>query len=354
MLVLALGVGPGDPLGARAAVHDAGVAACSYCHIMHESEDGEYLPAGEGLLRGASASDVCLSCHATANGAVFGFDPLNPTQNHGAGNFIFLLEDDLNDRPDGFLLPIPGEAAGHSVVAPAEGLTSDSRWSVAPGGTFPSGMLGCTSCHDPHGNSNYRMLYGIGDVQGGQYWFGAPAPQAEGVDLDGPAESRTNHTYYRSGWEQWCGNCHAANYHDMGGTGFDHPSDQYLDTGFIQKYNMYTGDGSTSRGIAATAYLPEVPFEDVSGGVSSTQGASPFSRLTCVTCHRAHASSAPAALRWDGRAPTLGQDGVVSGSYPIPNPFPNADQRALCVKCHRQNHGGGVGCLTCHVSLTGD
>ncbi|MCP4203382.1 MAG: hypothetical protein GY769_15800, partial [bacterium] len=137
------------------AFHERGVANCDGCHVMHDSQDGFPLGFGDvgALLKGPSASDVCLSCHATELGAVLADDPLFPSPEMGGGNFVFLFEDNLNDGPEGATNPIPGEAAGHSIVAPGYGLATDSRHPLSPGGSFPASELGCTSCHDPHGNA---------------------------------------------------------------------------------------------------------------------------------------------------------------------------------------------------------
>ena len=137
------------------AFHDKGVASCSGCHIMH-AEDGTALSPDGYLLKGETASDLCLSCHSTNYGAVFGSDPLSPPPLIGAGNFVFLLEDNINDAADGITNPSSGDKAGHNINAPSMGVSSDGTFATAPGGTFPSSELGCTSCHDPHGNSNFR------------------------------------------------------------------------------------------------------------------------------------------------------------------------------------------------------
>ncbi len=160
------------------AFHDGGSAHCGGCHIAHNSQDGISPPAGglygEGLLKAETPSDLCLSCHANALGSVFGRDPLIPYPERGSGNFIFLLEDDLNDSGETAGV-IPGDAAGHNLSAPGYGLAPDPRWAVSPGGGFPVTAMGCTSCHDPHGNANFRLLYGAGPVQGGIYTFTRPA-----------------------------------------------------------------------------------------------------------------------------------------------------------------------------------
>jgi predicted CXXCH cytochrome family protein len=328
---------------ARAGVHDGGVGACSYCHVMHETEGGA--PGGGGggggignsLLRDGPASDICLSCHADAYGAVLGTSPLAPPPERGPGNFVFLTEDNLNDGPDGVLNPIHGDAAGHNIRAPGHGLATDGTRVTSPGGTYPSSTMRCTSCHDPHGNNNYRFLRGPGASPGGGGSFPYNAPDATGLDLEtGGVESDSQHIAYRADVSNWCGNCHGAylNDHNEGVSAFGHPVDNVLEGGVIQQYNVYNGTLDPAGGVAATAYLAAVPFEDVGMSVTSTEGPTVSSGIHCLTCHRAHASSAPASGRWDFAVPTLGQDGVVSGSYAIPNPYGDPSQTSLCYKCH--------------------
>jgi hypothetical protein len=304
-------------------------------------------PSGEpGLLIEETPSDLCLRCHATEAGEVLGTNPLMPPPERGGGNFVFLFESNLNDAPDGATNVIPGETGGHNLVAPGHGLSADTRLSLSPGGSFPAGELGCTSCHDPHGNSSFRHLYGTGPVQGGLAVFSFRAPDAEGIPLDGPAESIGRHTAYRRGVSDWCGNCHGR-YHDDyqtpvvpgGGDPLEHPSDEALDVEIRDRYNVYNGDDDPTGGTAATAYLPAVPFEDLSSTTATTFGAGGGSRVMCLTCHRAHATSSPAALRWDFRVARLIEDGVVSGSYPLPNPYNSPNQGTLCSKCHEGGSG---------------
>jgi hypothetical protein len=324
------------------AFHDGGVASCGGCHVMHE---GTVVPgpgAGTGaLLILDNPSDICLTCHATSAGAVLGSSPLAPPAERGAGNFVFLLEDNLNDGPDGLLNPILGDAAGHSIVAPSRGLVRDRRNAVSPGGTFPADQLGCTSCHDPHGNSNFRMLNGVGPVQDGLFSFTRDAPDATGIALNGSPEGNANHTAYHGGVNDWCSNCHGA-FHDTGLPGFEHPFDQQMgDT--ANQYNRYEGDDNPTTGDVSSSYLAAVPFEHATGSrgirrpdrtTTSTEGPLGVSRVMCLSCHRAHASSAPYAGRWDFNVSLLQEDGVVSGSYAIPDPYGSQNQGTLCTKCH--------------------
>lgn len=331
---LALAVGALALGGEAAAFHEKGVANCSGCHLTHD--DGRLVgpSADKGLLIAESATDVCLVCHGRRSGQVLGTDALVPPPETGPGNFIFLTEDNLNDASGGALAPIPGDAAGHNVVGPGHGLRADSRHAVAPGGTFPSSRLGCTSCHDPHGNGNFRMLHGVGPVAGGVATFVRPAPDAEGPAVGTGPEGSRRHSAYRSGVSDWCGNCHGP-YHQAGsGSAFKHPVDQALGPDVVRRYNEYQGDAHPTAGVESQAYLVAVPFEDRASTTSSTSGPGPSSRIMCLSCHRAHATSSPAAGRWDFKVARLADDGRASGSYPIPNPYGSANQGPLCSKCH--------------------
>ena len=192
------------------------------------------------------------------------------------------------------------------------------------------------------------MLHGVGPVQGGSFWFSAAAPEADGIALDGAPEGPGNHTAYRSGWAAWCGNCHDPRYHQMGQSAFSHPVDRGLGAPVATRYDSYRGDADPTGGSSAASYLPQVPFEDPAQTVGSTSGPFGGSRLNCMTCHRAHASSAPAAGRWDFAVVTLEQDGQASGSLALPNPYPGPAQRSLCLKCHDVSHDAGAACLSCH------
>ncbi len=323
--------------GSAFAFHDAGVAHCNGCHTMHNSQDGALVdgdsPDGNAwLLKDETPSDVCLSCHATGLGAVFGDDPLAPPALKGAGNFVFLLEDNLNDGHAGATHPIGGDAAGHNIKAPSKGVAGDGTLLTSPGGAFPSSELGCSSCHDPHGNDDFRMLHGVGSVQDNLFTFTESAPDADGLSIFFGSESQTSHTAYKAGMSAWCGNCHG-DYHDAGST-LKHPSDHAIGGSVATNYNLYNGTEDLTGGSQLTAYLAEVPFEDAAMTTSSTEGPSASSKVMCLTCHRAHASSAPDAGRWDFSVTLLEEDGLESGSYAMPDPYTSPNQRSLCNKCH--------------------
>jgi len=289
------------------------------------------------LLVDASPSDVCLGCHAARTGAVFSADPLNPATLLGAGNFIYLLEDNLDDGHNGASSATGGDPSGHNLNAPGHSLAADATLTLAPGGTFPAGVMSCTSCHDPHGTEDFRMLYGAGRVvQDGVATFTNAAPDAIGLSVRGAAEANDNHTAYLGGMSAWCGNCHG-DFHNEAGGRLEHPSGSAMGGTVATTYGLYNGTADILGGTPATSYLAAVPFEDPANTTSSTAGPSASSQVSCITCHRAHGSSAMDAGRWDFQVTLLDEDGAESGSYVIPNPYADDDQRSLCNKCHKKD-----------------
>ena len=329
------------------AFHDGGVAHCNGCHTMHNSPDNpaDSTAGNTLLLTESTPTDVCLSCHADHLGATWSEtgDVTNPGTNYGGGQFIFLTEDNLNDGHAGASNPILGEQAGHSIISDDKGVGADSLNTTAPGGTYNSQFMHCTSCHDPHGQGgHFRLLYGSdypeSNAAGYEFLYTNPAPQAEGISLFGGGESNGNHTAYQDGMSEWCGNCHG-DYHvtDYPNT-LKHPSGEVLGATEAANYNSYNGTGQPP---SSDPYLAAVPFEDPSNTTSYTGMATAgTSKVMCLSCHRAHASSAVNAGRWDFDVTFLAEDGAESGSYPIPNPYAGtagADQRSLCNKCHIQD-----------------
>ncbi len=320
------------------AFHDEGVAHCNGCHTMHNSYEGQLVdpdsPDGNPwLLVDATPSDTCLGCHTTSStrGVLNGSCASGATRENGAGNYIFLSCPDLRESTRGSV--IPGERAGHNLNAPGHSIATDTTINMAPGGTFPAAVMGCTSCHDPHGTFSFRLLYGARLVQG-FYNFNNPPPVAEKL-ASSSGETPTNHTAYKSGMSAWCGNCHT-NFEQIGTT-HKHPVGQTLGGTIAQAYNLYNGSDDLTGGAAATAYWPEVPFEDPAMTTTSTQGPTGSSVVMCLTCHRAHATSAASAGRWDFNVTFNEEDGDTWGTYELAQRISDLStnaNRSLCNKCH--------------------
>lgn len=354
--------------------HSGGVGSCGGCHVSHGSGG-----AISGALRASDASSICLNCHTgagtTSISSVLSFDGSALTP---GGDFYWMTKSFVWTGGSS-----PAAMHGHNVVARDFGLVPDPVRVQSPGGNYPAARLSCISCHDPHGRSgggtragaaavsvsgsygaepgagsrsgNYRLLGGAGyEVNG--FVFSNPAPIARQNAAQPFTESDDSHVDYGTGMSEWCANCHAQilnGRHQVGGQGFEHPvgGNDPLSSAIIANYNSYLKTGDLS-GTAATAYLQFVPFER---GVSSpafldpnsTSGPDSSSRISCLTCHRAHASAFRNAGRWDFDAallinshPSLGDSGVsgsdVTNSYygrNIASDF-GMTQGQFCEKCH--------------------
>jgi len=330
---------------------------------MHSPKAG-----GSFLLVGTDQSSTCLTCHehagdtgpssyhiSTAEGDMpAGRAPLQRTP---GGDFGWLK------KTYTFSTEIEeGHRHGHNIVAADFNYVADPSNTTAPGGTFPASQLSCTTCHDPHGQWRriqngtlvntgqpikasgsyngagneptateavgvYRLLAGAGYVVGGASFPGVPAAkapstynQSEGTNQVRVAYGHPNtagHTY----WGNWCATCHTGMHSDAN---YVHPVDETLGSTIAQNYGRYVKSGNLT-GNSATSFLSLVPFATqtndyavLAGLASNTNsqlsGPATSDRVTCLSCHRAHASGNLHALRYDNGYEFMTVGGLYLGS----------------------------------------
>jgi hypothetical protein len=401
------------------AFHDGGVAQCEGCHTMHNSSGGTAMTtngtaigtANAYLLQGQDASSTCLNCHQgdTADGSVeflistsdsalpAGSPPLQLTP---GGDFGWLKKDYTWAGGES-----KGEHHGHNIVALDYGYSPDTTLSNAPGGStnYPANKLGCMSCHDPHGRYRilstgvqgttgkpirgsgsygaepdattavgvYRLLGGTGyypESVGAAYAFLPAAilyqaPYAVSpTDYNRSEASSDTRVAYGKFTDTFCVNCHDL-FHSTFASGLVHPVGQTLSSTERVNYNKYVKSGDMS-GDVTTAYLSLVPFQEdnttnlatLLGQTTKTTGASGAEKVTCLSCHRAHASGFDSMLRFSVQSTFI----TINGAYPDKDTDPaNARgrtsaetqqayydrppsvfatyQRVLCNKCHAKD-----------------
>jgi len=323
-----------------------------------------------------------------------------------------------------------GQTHGHNIIAGDYNYTVDTDNPTAPGGSFPSNQLACNSCHDQHGQyhrlpngtvaapapggSNlgpiigsgsydtsfgnsaakpipagqsvgvYRILRGQGSQIQNVTFPGVPAAVAPATYNRTEAANQTRVAYgvsTASGhvtWGQWCATCHPA-MHSSGN--YVHPVDQGMSLTMRTKYSNYVSSGNMSGVFQAGQgpFLSLVPFATnsgdytVLGGLAKNDGTQlggpgAGDQVMCLSCHRAHASAFPEAIRWQmegefityanatGGAIWPGIDnGCASGSscaqfsrgrtgleqqagyYDRPVSVFGPYQRVLCNKCHAKD-----------------
>jgi predicted CXXCH cytochrome family protein len=313
-----------------------------------------------------------------------------------------------------------GQTHGHNIVADDYDYVADSENTSAPGGgTLPASALGCASCHDPHGKYRrlggdqpgeytiatggapiagsgsyqtsdeptateavgvYRLLAGIGfDYGAGIFTVDPPAAIAPTTTYGPGADPGYNQSEavnqvrvaYGEGMADWCVTCHPDM--DNGLAAGHHPVDQAFSGDVLDNYVQYRGSGNVSAANTnADAFLSLVPYGEVTGaddyGVlkalaagNSPNHAGPEltgGAVTCLSCHRAHASGFEYALRWNPESELIVEGGQWPGTDNGASPqfargrteaemqaaYYDRDasvfatyQRSLCNKCHAQD-----------------
>ena len=353
------------------AFHGGGVAHCDGCHSMHNSPDN---PVGglanTTLLKGSDPSSTCLNCH-NGNGGYH--IRSNDGSNINQGGDFYWVQNPYCLPTRGFPPTCwAGDNAGHNVVAFDFGMTADANPSnaQAPGGTYSASNLGCTSCHDPHGqvlggtaagqlpisvSGSYGAMPVAGTIAGNYRLLGDSGYKYETFTYDAPVArangSSGSTTRYANGMSEWCANCHS----QYLASATKHPVSIAVE-GYY--YNQYVATGNFT-GTQATAWDPLVPFEDLTAttgadlNLTSTAGPATgaAAQVMCLSCHRAHASAFNNAGRWDfeveyiSESPALGMPDVPASANPYYGDGAVIDvvvkygqyQRSLCNKCHVQD-----------------
>jgi predicted CXXCH cytochrome family protein len=305
--------------------------SCAGCHRAHTAK-------GANLLAEASETALCYTCHgrtgtgATTNvqdgqqyealdgsipGPVAGV--VRGTTLAGAlrgGGFdaaaIGTLPALLGD-PIGPLVDPVATTSRHDVGTTA---TAWGRGDISAGAVAGNPIaLTCGSCHNPHGNSRYRVLNPtpVGAYTGAYTGIAAGTaddrPSMSNVDIaDATAYTYTTTDYwgpadpfapgYIAGVSEWCASCHT-------------------------RYLAGPGAGSASSGDATFTFR-----HATTGTAASIDGTEVPS---CVQCHVSHGSNA--AMGTNSRAVPL-PDGTSRAL--MPSSLLRIDNRGICVKCHHK------------------
>jgi hypothetical protein len=356
--------------GTAFAFHAGGVAHCDGCHSMHNSPENPVSGTPNSqLLKGTDASSTCLNCHEGTGS----YDIFSSTgANFKPGGDFFWLTQSYTNTVRGNPVTSDPDNMGHNIIAVDYTLGVDGTNTAAPGGTYLSSNLGCTSCHDPHGQVNggtangslpisvsgsYGGIPPAGTIAGNYRILGdsqfktltADAPIAATAGL---GESDASHVAYGKGMSEWCASCHAAYTGDPN----KHPASnlETLGATISGNYKAYVATGDFTGGAGATSYLQFVPFERqetdkavLLAAITDTNGPDAGDNVMCLTCHRAHASAFNNIGRWNFEDELL-EDGYPSDQNLLDmGAVANADyygrdiatdfgayQRSLCNKCH--------------------
>jgi predicted CXXCH cytochrome family protein len=305
--------------------------ACAGCHRAHTA-------VAPRLLSQSATYDLCVSCHGSAGAGANtnvedGFylssrddaaadanvgaanTPDNGTLNGGGFSYISTIATTSSHDPSG---------------------TTDAAWGngVSRGVTaaLAAGNLTCSSCHDPHGNSNYRMikttLNGVNPT---------PAQVDEGAAKDYDSEQ------WGADMSTICAACHSAYHITRAGSGSDNLDDfaGNLDyggdiTSFGHRVDVpWYGDGGTDPAIGMGAVNPETVGL---GGyflplAETNLPAAGDGTVVCMTCHIPHGTIAAMTGFADPAFDPTGPMGPVAAGD---SSLLRLDNRGVCEVCHQK------------------
>lgn len=280
--------------------HTGSSLQCGQCHAEHATAGGQEIPGGpfSTLLVRATVNELCLSCHD-------GSDPTAPDVL--APVSMYAQSPSTESAAGHFTSPGVANSAGHSLgLAVAVPLNSAGK----------TVTLTCASCHDYHGNGNYRNLRydpaGKGDSVSVQasidvFWQNPPPDQPS--TAGSAAAYNMSNLRYRTGWSRWCGSCHdlvAANAPATAPAHFNaHPTEVALSgTGNTPHVSTAHWVGGTGEGFLGSSSIsgegiPRVPFLQPSATDFASAGqVQSANQVFCGSCHKAHGSDYGSALRW--------------------------------------------------------
>ncbi len=341
---------------------------CANCHTMHNSQNGAAMTYDDSevpnqhLLR----TNSCAGCHAQGgmSNTIDSSGNLTPQVIHtdstdlAAGNFAY-----INGTKGSGASP----TKGHNVI---DLCAQDPIHLYPPGGPFKNSGAGirhpdtlpprftCAGLYGCHGNTH--VADPIASMQGAHHASSNDKPAGdtvgnsfrfllgvEGLEVsDWENRNSTHHNEYKKDlhqstgpWVDVCGWCHGPDnprhaisggvmpagsgtaylcmrchtgFHsgNLGGSPwFRHPANVAIpDTGEYSHYTVYNVDAPVSRNI-----LPDSPSSVVTPYRGAQGQGNDF--VTCLSCHKAHATDYPDLLRWDYTAIKAGKGSSTDGCF---------------------------------------
>jgi predicted CXXCH cytochrome family protein len=289
-------------------VMGAGVVAdsCAACHRAHTAKASSLLAEPQ--------TELCYTCHgASATGAntdvedgvgYSGSERGGPAGALRGGGFKYALIDSASpsgqrsggSNPDG-VVPVRSSRApvnsSHSIDGSGQTAWGNGPISGSTKNYGPTISLRCGSCHDPHGNGNYRILRAIPKESG------AASP---GVTIpDASTKVYTTDNYWSvedpnapgfiANISAWCATCHT----------------RYLSS------TSYTESG-------------DAVFSKRHRTDQTSQGSA-----NCIQCHVAHGSNAAAGEASAGGVHSLEGVPAAADGYLL-----RIDNKGVCQMCHKE------------------
>ena len=282
--------------------------SCAACHRTHTAN-------ASNLLIGQTPA-FCRTCHGPSglgadtnveDGVYLSRDPQTENPAEGVagrglrgGGFANTLMDTDED----------GNASSRPVTS-AHDASSNVMWgngALGSGAGTTGASVDCMSCHDPHGNGNYRILRPIPRNSGAPTGVNVPdsAPITYTIASITGNYGGENYGSLATTLSLWCSQCHT-------------------------RYHASMGSGHTNSGDSIFTYRH------------------PTDMVSCVKCHVAHGTSA--VMTGPAGANVKFPDGSAAPSDAARSSLLRLDERKVCYSCHVNSTTGevsGGSCQLCH------
>ena len=291
--------------------------SCGGCHRAHSGQ-------GPNLVKSADGATLCLSCHGTGGvgattNVVDGIQSAGTRGLKGGGFSYALMDTTWTGGP----ISRPSTSA-HLY----DSLTTGTIWgngAIGSGAGKTGITMSCASCHDPHGNGNYRILRPIPTGSDAASEINVPDETTKTYTV-ASAQNRYFGEVYGEGdylkqyaLDEWCASCHTRYDAVDAGTGSTDSGDSIFKYRHMTRWPNSWVDCTVCHGDYDHA--PD-PF-----GVGAGIIMEPVSQ----NCHVAHGTAAQAgtfggAVAWP--------DGSTTPSGNQRSSLLRLDGRGVCVGCH--------------------
>lgn len=280
---------------------------CAACHVIHGA-------SGSRLLVATTKVNLCVTCHDGTQskyniltGEVklstgFGASPSGPF-----GPLTATTDDTNIQAVAGYTYDGTQDPVGYPTSIHNLGLVVNT----APGSNNQVvDAMECTTCHNPHGSSNYRILKTSLGTSGG-----ASTIQVEAYPVTGPSGEAVN---YIKGSVEFCTSCHSD---------FNQPSgSENLGVDKTEQVGFNLAAASAGKrmhpvNMRLTVYNYTFGYGVPTTTTLPTESWTGTPTVICMTCHFAHGTKAaltPNPVRFGGQSTVLKR----------------LDKALLCANCH--------------------
>jgi predicted CXXCH cytochrome family protein len=254
------------------------VNSCATCHRIRGG-------GGGGVTLNQNDPDLCLSCHGhDGSGASTDVETgVLRGQYIGlrSGGFsMALMDPGLTGQPQQVLVTSSHGDGGGTGTAWGHGDAESS-------GSGTSFELRCTSCHDPHGNGNYRSLRYVVPQSDSSNGSVDVVVQDSGYGITYTADNRRDTSYAPESIGEWCAQCHPAYLAGLGsasaGTGNGRFSHTTAVPGSCLACHMAHGTSATMGTYSASVSWPD---GTPGGGSADSRLLAVNNRGVCTACHK--------------------------------------------------------------------